>query len=192
MKTTFKDKLILEALDFFKIDSLLNNDPDSDDDFDVEAGDDIDFGLEDEFSLDDDFEDDDFDIDSEFSDSDEDFSFGDEGDDTDFMDFDDDLGGSDGELSFDEESEQDPNRQGMIRNVRGAYMVYKKMSSNNSYEELWVYNLGDVKYQTKIRNAILSGTDIDPIDMRSPDNDQTATIWSKGNVQFLHINGLPN
>jgi hypothetical protein len=138
MKKTLKDKLIDEAMDFYRIDSLLD-----DEDFDMGEDEDMDFDFDDE-------------------------------------DFDDEMG------------EENPDKAGMIRPVKGAYLVYKRVTPNNNYEELWVYNLGNVKSQTRIRNSILAGTDIDPVDLRSPDNEQSATTWSKGNVQYLHIDGLPN
>lgn len=171
MKQTFKDKLLSEAINFFKIDSLLD---DTSDDFDSE------FDV-DEFDSDQPEEYDDY--------ADSDDEFGDEEPDNEFEDSDEEFD----EDSFgDEEPEKNPNKEGLIRSVKGAYLVYKRVTENNNYEELWVFNLGNVKYQTRIRNAILAGTDVDPVDLRSPDNEQRAAIWSKGNVQFLHIDGLPN
>jgi hypothetical protein len=174
MKPTLKDKLIREALDFYKIDSLL--DIEDDDEFEDE---DFDDEFEDEFE---DESDDDFDDD-----------FDDElGDDDDFED--DEFGGDDfvEDDEFAEDVPTNPNKEGMIRTVKGAYLVYKRATPESDFEELWIYNMGNVKSQTRIRNAILAGTDIDPVSLRSPDNEQTADIWSKGNVQYLHVTGLPN
>lgn len=185
-KPTLKDKLVSEAIDFFKIDSLL--DDDSDDDFsDLEGNfdfDDYDFGFDDaEEEIDEDeedyserphnnWDDDEFNLDDPEAEDDDDEDDGD----------------------GDEESDNGSKskNEGLIRTVKGAYMVFKRLTPSNNYEELWIYNTNNVKYQTKIRNSILAGTDVDPISLISPDGEQKATMYSKGNVQFLHIDGLPN
>lgn len=180
MKKTLKDKLIAEALDFYKISSLLDNEFDDDEfeDEDFTLGDDMDDEM---------FQDDDM----EFNPEDEgEPELEDEG-----MFEDDDE--STPEFEGDEEGmiddgEENSDKAGMLRSVKGAYMVYKRATPSNNFEELWVYNIGNVKSQTKIRNAILAGTDIDPVTLRSPDNEQMADVWSKGNVQYLHVDGLPN
>jgi hypothetical protein len=178
MKETFKDKLISETLDFYKISSLLDYDEE-----DFEEGD-FDFNEpEPEYEDYPEYE----------EENDDEFNLHDEPFDSEGRDFDDEEF-SEEETAFGEEEfdqEESPN-EGLIRTVRGAYMVYKKLTSTNNYEELWIYNTGDIKKQTKTRNSILAGTDIDPVTLRSPDNDQYATITSTGNVQFLHIDGLPN
>lgn len=175
MKQTLKQKLVREALDFYKIDSMLDYD---DDEFESE-----DTGPIDQADLGDADEDDFGDFSDDFGDFEEE---GEEGED---------LFGSDEEMDeegeFGEES-SDPDKEGLIRTVRGAYLVYKRATAESNYEELWIYNMGNVKTQTHVRNAILAGTDVDPITLRSPTNDQTAEVWSKGNIQYLHINGLPN
>ena len=171
MKQTLKEKLIDEALDFYKIDSMLDNDDfDTDEDFNVSSeelpGED-DFGPE-------------MEDDSEFWPE----EFGEDEAEADMF--------SDEEDAGFEDEPSNPDKEGLIRTVRGAYMVYKRATAEGNFEELWLYNMGNVKTQTHIRNAILAGTDIDPITLRSPTNDQTADVWSKGNVQYLHVNGLPN
>jgi len=92
------------------------------------------------------------------------------------------------------ENEEDPNFQGTIRTVKGACLVYKRKESANTFEELWVYSVDNrnIKVENDIRNTILAGTDIDPHTQRSPEGDQKASTESVGNVQFLHITGLPN
>lgn len=94
----------------------------------------------------------------------------------------------------DEEQEEDPNFQGTIRTVTGACLIYKRRESGNKFEELWVYSTDsrNMKVENDIRNSILAGTDIDNQTQRSPEGDQTASTESVGNVQFLHIKGLPN
>lgn len=88
--------------------------------------------------------------------------------------------------------EEDSDYQGDIRTVRGANLVFKRKTEDGNFEELWVYNVGnDMRRETQIRRAILSGTDIDPSSQSSKDGDQYAETSSMGNVQFLHIVGLP-
>lgn len=82
--------------------------------------------------------------------------------------------------------------QGEIRTVRGANLVFKRKMDDGNFEELWIYNIGnDIKRETQIRRAILAGTDIDPGAQESKDGQQRADTSSAGNVQFLHIVGLP-
>jgi hypothetical protein len=181
-----KDKLVNEAIDFYKIDSILDADFEEELDFDdlnASEEDDLDFSdifgddgpIEDDLDFSDIFGDDD-----SIEDDPEGESFGEE----DAL-FDDN--------EFDEgQSEEDPDKQGMIRTVRGAYLVYKRVTSNNNYEELWVFNTKNIKSQTKIKNDILAGTDIDPVKLMSPDGGQSAMTWNRGNVQFLTLTGLPN
>lgn len=104
----------------------------------------------------------------------------------------------DDETPFDEEGgeeeQEDPNFQGTIRTVVGACLIYKRRESGNTFEELWVYSTDsrNIKVENDIRNSILAGTDIDPQTQRSPEGDQNVSTESVGNVQFLHITGLPN
>ncbi len=93
---------------------------------------------------------------------------------------------------FTDAEEGDQDFQGNIRTVRGANLVFKRKTEDGNFEELWVYNVGnDMKRETQIRRAILSGTDIDPTSQQSNDGNQYAETSSMGNVQFLHIVGLP-
>lgn len=88
--------------------------------------------------------------------------------------------------------EDNPDFQGEIRTVRGANLVFKRKSEDGNFEELWIYNVGkDIKRETQIRRAILAGTDIDPGAQESKDGSQVADTTTVGNVQFLHITGLP-
>ncbi len=90
------------------------------------------------------------------------------------------------------EGEDDGDFQGEIRTVRGANLVFKRKMDDGNYEELWIYNIGnDIKRETQIRRAILAGTDVDPGAQESKDGTQRADTTSAGNVQFLHIVGLP-
>lgn len=90
------------------------------------------------------------------------------------------------------EGEEESDFQGNIRTVRGANLVFKRKTEDGNFEELWVYNVGnDMRRETQIRRAILSGTDIDPTSQASKEGEQYAETSSLGNVQFLHIVGLP-
>jgi hypothetical protein len=85
------------------------------------------------------------------------------------------------------------NLKGLIRSVAGANLVFKKEEPDGNYNELWIYNVGDDSFkESKIRKAILAGTDIDPYSMSSGDEKQKAQTYTLGNVQFLEISGLPN
>ncbi len=89
-------------------------------------------------------------------------------------------------------ADSNPDFQGEIRTVRGANLVFKRKMSDGNFEELWIYNVGnDIKRETQIRRAILAGTDIDPGAQESKDGQQRADTSTTGNVQFLHIVGLP-
>lgn len=85
----------------------------------------------------------------------------------------------------------DPNRQGTIRAVKKAHLVYKR-EGDDGFEELWVYNVGSMKDELDVRKAILAGTDIKPGKTASDDGSQTYSIWSAGNAEVLRITGLPN
>ena len=89
--------------------------------------------------------------------------------------------------------EQDPDKQGLIRAVKGAKLVYKRETNEGTFEELWIYQI-DVQQNNEndIRKEILSGTDI-PVDgVSSEDGEQTYSVWTVGNAQLVKIEGLPN
>lgn len=104
------------------------------------------------------------------------------------------LGDEEGEPEYEDSEEvEDPDYQGMIRTVKGAYLIYKRRTPEGDFEELWIYNVGkDIRQETTIRRAILAGTDIDPGRQKSEDGTQQASATTAGNVQFLKISGLPN
>lgn len=89
--------------------------------------------------------------------------------------------------------EGDPDRQGLIRTVRGAHLVYKRQEEEGTFEELWIFNTGK-KFgdEYDVRHAILAGTDIPPKKTRSDDGNQEYFLSTLGNAQLLHIKGLPN
>ena len=88
---------------------------------------------------------------------------------------------------------EDPDKQGLIRNVKGAHLVYKRETEDGTFEEMWCYNVKDsLKNEMTTRRAILSGTDIPAHKTSSDDGKQTYTIWTAGNVEILCIYNLPN
>jgi hypothetical protein len=100
----------------------------------------------------------------------------------------------DGEGDFSElDDEDDPDRQGLIRVVPNAHLVYKRAAEDGTFEELWIYNTGDsFEPELETRRAILAGTDIPANRMHSEDGSQKYSIWTAGNGQILHITGLPS
>lgn len=89
--------------------------------------------------------------------------------------------------------ETDPNKMGNIRVVKGAHLVYKRQSSDGTFNELWIYNVGDhIQQSIDIKKAIIAGTDIPDNQMRSKDNSQTYELVTMGNAQMLFVSGLPN
>lgn len=92
-----------------------------------------------------------------------------------------------------EKTFNDEKFKGLIRTVAGANLVFKKEENNGNYNELWIYNIGDDSFkESKIRKAILAGTDINADLMSSDDEKQKAQTYTIGNIQFLEITGLPN
>ena len=125
-------------------------------------------------------EEDDVDLDDE--------DFGDE--DFEDLDIDDDGEFNIGDL---DDEDDDPDRQGLIRVVPNAHLVYKRSSDDGTFDELWIYNTSDViDTELKTRRAILAGTDIPANKLNSPDGSQSYTLWTVGNAQLLHITGLPS
>lgn len=91
-----------------------------------------------------------------------------------------------------QDATEDPNRQGLIRTVKNAHLVYKRETEEGTYEELWLYNVSDFRTELSTKKAILAGTDIPTNKTRSPDGSQTYTTWAAGNAEMLLIRGLPN
>lgn len=97
------------------------------------------------------------------------------------------------ELSQEEVDDQEPNAQGIIRTVANAHLVYKRQMEDGSFEELWVYNLGDgINDALEIRRDILNGTDIPRGHTRSENGQQAYSLQTMGNAQLLHLTGLSN
>lgn len=87
---------------------------------------------------------------------------------------------------------EDPNRQGMIRTVKGAHLVYKREVEDGTYHELWQYNISTLRDEITIRKAILAGTDIPVNKAQSPDGSQSFETWAAGNAELLLVKGLPS
>lgn len=100
----------------------------------------------------------------------------------------------DEELDMDEQvpDSGDPNRQGVIRTVPNAHLIYKRENEEGTFDELWVYNTGTtLGGELEIRRNILAGTDIPPRKTKSEDGRQQFTLTTMGNAQILEITGLP-
>lgn len=98
----------------------------------------------------------------------------------------------DSEFPNDDKLEDENDFQGMIRTVHGACLVYKRKNENDSFDELWIYNVGkNLKKETQIRRAIISGTDINPDTQMSDDGVQKAKTLTIGNVQYLNLLNIP-
>lgn len=88
---------------------------------------------------------------------------------------------------------EDPNKQGIIRTVDGAHLVYKRQTEDGTYEELWIYNIDNtLSTELEIKQAILAGTDIPSNKTESEDGYQSYTLTTLGNAQLLHLSGMPN
>jgi hypothetical protein len=95
------------------------------------------------------------------------------------------------------EDQDDPNKQGTIRTVKGAHLVYKRKDDATRYSELWIYKSNKLaKREDVVYTAILAGTDISKHSRKSPDGEQTVDVWSVGapedTLNFVQINGLSN
>lgn len=87
----------------------------------------------------------------------------------------------------------DPNRQGLVRTVKGAHLVYKRKNEEGTFDELWVFGTGGgMEDSLKVRRAILAGTDIPPRATKSQNGAQSYTLKTLGNGQLCQIRGLPN
>lgn len=116
------------------------------------------------------------------------------GDDVDTSEDDDDVDNNeDGDEGDDiTPTEDDPDRQGQIRTVAKAHLVYKRADAEGTFEELWIYNIDNNIDEYSIRKAILAGTDIKLPDLTSEDGLQTFSVWIAGNAELLNITGLPS
>jgi len=98
----------------------------------------------------------------------------------------------------DEEGGQgDPDRQGSIRTVPDAHLVYKRKNENNLYDELWIYKQNQHDTWTmRTYDAIVAGSDIPKGSTSSPDGSQTVERWEVGDPKstlvFVNIKGLAN
>jgi hypothetical protein len=89
--------------------------------------------------------------------------------------------------------DEDPDKQGLIRTIPKAHLVYKREGEDGAYEELWMYEIKKgMRDEYDIRNDILAGTDIPPKQTKSEDESQSYTMWTAGDMQLLKIVGLPN
>jgi hypothetical protein len=88
---------------------------------------------------------------------------------------------------------QDPDKQGAVRVIKGARLVYKRETDEGTFEELWIYKMGNhSRDEYEIRKDILAGTDIPVEGTASEDGTQTYSMWTSGDAQMIKIAGLPN
>lgn len=84
-----------------------------------------------------------------------------------------------------------PNKQGIIRTVQDAHLVYKRQTPDGTFEELWIYNIGpDMRDELTVRRNILAGTDIPAQKTQSPDGSESYSLTTLGNAQMMMIKGL--
>lgn len=100
----------------------------------------------------------------------------------------------DGQSEFDGEDTEsgDPDKQGLIRTVPSAHLVFKRKSEDDTFEELWMYNVSDLDGNMTIKRSILASTDIPVNQTSSADGSQTYELWSSGNIEMLYITGMPS
>lgn len=92
-----------------------------------------------------------------------------------------------------DKKKENPDKQGVLRKIQYAHLIYKRQDVDGTYTELWSYDINKgIKDEFNIRNAILNGTDIDHKTGSSPDNIQRYELWTSNNRQFMQITGLPN
>jgi len=93
----------------------------------------------------------------------------------------------------DVDSEEANDKQGTLRNVKGARLISKRQEEDGTYSELWMYKIHrGIHDESKIRNEILAGTDIPFDETESEDSSQKYELWTIGDAQLCHIRGLQN
>ena len=145
-------------------------------------------------SLDDlDSESDDLELDDSRSDNPDEMGLDDlEADGSDELDLDDSESDEDKLDDVVSKAAENPDRQGLIRTVKGAHLVYKREAEDGTYEEMWMFNTSDLKSSMEQRKAILAGTDIPVNALKSPDGSQEFSVWTAGNAEMIKIVGLPS
>lgn len=104
----------------------------------------------------------------------------------------------DGETLSDTDSGEVPStsdRDGEIRVVPRAHLVYKRKQDANKFTELWIYKHDNLAKQSDlVYAAILAATDIPVRAKSSPDGEQTVKTWRIGKptdtLVFVELNGL--
>jgi hypothetical protein len=102
--------------------------------------------------------------------------------------------GPDEELDINNEIPQsdDPNKQGILRAIDNAHLIYKRENAEGTFDELWIYSVdSSMENELNIRRNILAGTDIPPKKSKSDDGNQSYTLTTMGNAQILNILNLP-
>lgn len=95
------------------------------------------------------------------------------------------------------EPTEDQDRQGDIRTIPSAHLVYKRKNENSLYDELWIYKQNQHDTWTmKTYDAIIAGSDIPKGSSTSEDGAQSVERWEVGDPKdtlvFVKISGLSN
>jgi len=91
------------------------------------------------------------------------------------------------------EEHKDPDKQGLIRKIKGAHLISKRVNEDGTYDELWMYRISrGNKNEYDIRSEILSNTDIEQKSGVSESGTQKYVLWTNNGTQFIQITGLPN
>jgi hypothetical protein len=94
--------------------------------------------------------------------------------------------------TVEDEIEENPDKQGLIRFVPNAHLVYKRVQPDGTFSELWIYNIYGLNDELEIKKSILAGTDIDIKTSTDDSGNQEYQLFTMGNAQLMHITGLPN
>lgn len=101
------------------------------------------------------------------------------------------------DVTVDKPEEQDyndydkQNKQGIIRYIKGAHLVFKRKNPDGLYDELWMFKTSNLKDDENIKQTIIAGTDIDKTVGESEDGVQTYDMWTSGDITILKILNLP-
>lgn len=93
----------------------------------------------------------------------------------------------------DKDENKNSDKQGLIRKIKGAHLVYKRINEDGTYDELWMYNISrGSRNEYEIRSEILANTDIEQKSGVSASGTQKYILWTNNNVQMMQVTGLPN
>lgn len=91
----------------------------------------------------------------------------------------------------DKKSDNIKDKEGIIRYIKGAHLVYKRKNVDGMYDELWMFKTTSLKTDEHIKQIIIAGTDINPKTGESEDGIQHYDLWINGDITLLKIFNLP-